>query len=241
MKISKPYTYLIGWSKIKKYYYGVRYKIGCQPDDLWKKYFTSSYFVKCMRETFGEPDIIQIRKVFDDIDKARTWEMKVLRRMKVLQKEEWLNKTDNISIDPFCAGKANRGKEAWNKGQLNLKAKGTKFYNNGEIQKMFIPGIEPQGWFPGRLNKPWNTGLTIEDERVLNNLKSGNFLKSKPSKFKNISYEERFGKEKASELKENLRNLYKGKTYEELHGEEKAREIRQKQSDALGKNKKKAK
>ena len=68
MKISKPYTYLIGWSKIKKYYYGVRYKIGCQPDDLWKKYFTSSYFVKCMRETFGEPDIIQIRKVFDDIE-----------------------------------------------------------------------------------------------------------------------------------------------------------------------------
>ena len=37
-----PYTYLIGWSKLDKWYYGCRYGINCHPDDFWKTYFTSS-------------------------------------------------------------------------------------------------------------------------------------------------------------------------------------------------------
>ena len=36
-----PYTYLIGWSNLNKFYYGVRYGKGCHPSDLWVKYFGS--------------------------------------------------------------------------------------------------------------------------------------------------------------------------------------------------------
>lgn len=42
MSIYIPFTYLIGWSKYDKWYYGVRFAKGCNPDDLWNTYFTSS-------------------------------------------------------------------------------------------------------------------------------------------------------------------------------------------------------
>ena len=97
------YTYLIGWSKHDKYYYGVRYSKDCHPSDLWVKYFTSSKYVKLFVKKNGKPDIIQIRKIFDDTTKARLWETKVLKRMNVVKDDRWLNKTDNISIDPDYA------------------------------------------------------------------------------------------------------------------------------------------
>lgn len=94
----KPYTYLIGWSRLNFYYYGVRFSKNCHPKDLFKTYFTSSQLVKEYILKYGNPDIIQVRKTFNDIKSARLWEHKVLRRLKVLTNSKWLNKTDNISI-----------------------------------------------------------------------------------------------------------------------------------------------
>jgi hypothetical protein len=93
-----PYTYLIGWSKENKYYYGVRFSKKSNPSELWKTYFTSSKYVQDYRKSVGEPDIIQIRKTFDSIEKARLWEHKVLKKMNVINNDKWLNKTDNISF-----------------------------------------------------------------------------------------------------------------------------------------------
>ena len=42
MTIYKPYTYLIGWTNYDMWYYGVRYTKDADPNELWKKYFTSS-------------------------------------------------------------------------------------------------------------------------------------------------------------------------------------------------------
>lgn len=92
MSIYKPYTYLIGWSELNKYYYGVRYAKGCNPDDLWRKYFTSSSYVSQLREEVGEPDIIQIRKIFDNAKDACDWEQNVLKRLKVWENNKWINK-----------------------------------------------------------------------------------------------------------------------------------------------------
>jgi len=92
------YTYFIGWSKQKKYYYGVRYSKKCNPKELWITYFTSSKHVKKHREIFGEPDIVEIRKLFDDVKSARTWETKVLTRLMVKDRVDFLNKTNNLSI-----------------------------------------------------------------------------------------------------------------------------------------------
>ena len=57
-----PYTYLIGWKSLDKWYYGVRYGKGVHPSDLWVVYFTSSRHVKKFRDDHGEPDVIEIRK-----------------------------------------------------------------------------------------------------------------------------------------------------------------------------------
>lgn len=43
---------------------------------------------------------------------------------------------------------------------------GKKLYNNGEETKGFEEGKQPDGWIRGRHTKPWNYGLTKEDERV---------------------------------------------------------------------------
>ncbi len=100
------YTYLLGWSTLNRFYYGVRYAKGCHPDELCKTYFSSSKLVKSTIKDYGLPDIIEIRKVFDSVADARLWEHKVLRRLYVVSKDNWLNKTDNISISPKSAAYA---------------------------------------------------------------------------------------------------------------------------------------
>jgi hypothetical protein len=95
---TEMYTYLIGWTKLNKFYYGVRYSKKSTTEELWITYFTSSKHVKDFRIENGEPDIIQIRKVFNDKQKAQLWEHKVLKRLNCAKSEKWLNKTDNISI-----------------------------------------------------------------------------------------------------------------------------------------------
>lgn len=95
MSIYTPYTYLIGWSTHNKWYYGVRYAKNCNPSDLCKTYFTSSKHIKQFRKEYGDPDIIQIRKKFNDVEKAILWEHKVLKRLKVNITEKWINQTYN--------------------------------------------------------------------------------------------------------------------------------------------------
>lgn len=95
MGIYTPYTYLIGWSKHNKWYYGVRYAKECHPNDLWVTYFTSSKYVKNFRKLHGEPDVIEIRKTFNDPIKAKEWEEKVLRKLNVIKEERFLNKNVN--------------------------------------------------------------------------------------------------------------------------------------------------
>ena len=88
----KPYTYYISWSAISKSYYGVKYGKDANPDTFWKDYFTSSKYVKEMREKYGDPDIIQVRKVFSEAKEAIRWEDKVLNRIKAVGREDWINK-----------------------------------------------------------------------------------------------------------------------------------------------------
>ncbi len=92
-----PYTYLIGWTKHDKWYYGVRFAKNCHPKDLWITYFTSSKYVKKFRKEYGEPDIIEVRKIFSCSQKAREWETKVIVKMNIVESENWLNKTDNTN------------------------------------------------------------------------------------------------------------------------------------------------
>jgi hypothetical protein len=93
-----PYTYLIGWSKFNIFYYGVRYSKKCNVNDLWVQYKTSSKYVHEFTKNNGDPDIIQVRKVFDNKDLALKWESKVLKRMDVVKDCRFLNRWDNNMI-----------------------------------------------------------------------------------------------------------------------------------------------
>jgi hypothetical protein len=118
MSIYTPYTYLIGWSEHQKFYYGVRtakrfcslYDSGCHPDDLWKTYFTSSKHVKMFREKYGEPDIIQIRKTFEDAKSAQLWEHNFLKKIRKYNMwKKFLNITSSHSIDINDLSRWNNG------------------------------------------------------------------------------------------------------------------------------------
>lgn len=93
-----PYTYLIGWMKHNKWYYGVRYGKDCHPSDLWNTYFTSSKYVAEFRTQYGEPDIIQIRKTFNDEKSAIKCEDRVIRNLKLYENTNFLNKAYSGSI-----------------------------------------------------------------------------------------------------------------------------------------------
>lgn len=113
---SVPFTYLIGWSKLDKWYYGVRYSKRCQPADLWTSYFTSSPIVKKFREANGEPDVIEVRKTFKTSVQARIWEDKVHHRLGVVKSPKWLNQNYGnrrfITNGHFC-GKDINGNIVW--------------------------------------------------------------------------------------------------------------------------------
>ena len=89
----KPYTYLIGWSILDKWYYGVQFNKKANPDNLWSTYFTSSKYVKEYRELYGEPDIIVVRRTFETKEKATQWEYNVIKRLNIVKNERWLNRS----------------------------------------------------------------------------------------------------------------------------------------------------
>lgn len=102
------YTYLIGWKLQNKWYYGSQYGKKANPKNLWKSYFTSSKKVKQFRESYGEPDVIEIRKTFNSSEKCREWEYRVLTKIKAAQKEHFLNATNSKGIsneEMLLAGK----------------------------------------------------------------------------------------------------------------------------------------
>lgn len=103
MSIYQPYTYLIGWTNHNKWYYGVRYAANANPNDLWKTYFTSSKYVKKFIGEYDNPDIIQIRKIFQSKQSAILWEQKVLQRLNVRHDDKWLNIND-CSAPPLMIG-----------------------------------------------------------------------------------------------------------------------------------------
>lgn len=96
-----PFTYLIGWKNHDIWYYGVRYAKGCKPEDLWLTYFTSSAKVCQLRNELGEPDVIEVRRIFADAKAAKKWEEKVLRRLDVLNTDRWLNANIGGTFNPL--------------------------------------------------------------------------------------------------------------------------------------------
>ena len=106
-----PFTYLIKHVPTNRYYYGVRFKKGCHPYDLWTKYFTSSRKIKGLIRRYGKKSFIfEIRKTFKTAQQAVNWEYKVLKRMRVIHRDDFLNQSDNQRVDSKLLSKIRKGK-----------------------------------------------------------------------------------------------------------------------------------
>jgi Putative endonuclease segE, GIY-YIG domain/NUMOD3 motif len=93
----KAYTYLLKFKPENKYYYGVRFqniRLKRNPeDDFMIHYTTSSEQINNLLQEHGVDSFEwQIRKIFDTAEQAILWETKVLRRAKVLKRQDiWYN------------------------------------------------------------------------------------------------------------------------------------------------------
>lgn len=113
----QPYTYYIYHMPTAQHYYGVRYSKHYNPSDLWVTYFTSSKKVKALIKEYGKDSFYtEIRKVFNNKNDAMLFEARVLRKLDVLNKSNWLNCNisgviHNVKGNPFKEGNI-----PWNKG-----------------------------------------------------------------------------------------------------------------------------
>lgn len=93
----KAYTYLLKFKPENKYYYGVRFKnirLKRNPeDDFMIHYTTSSEQINDLLQKYGIDSFEwEIRKTFTSAKQAILWETKVLRRAKVLKRQDvWYN------------------------------------------------------------------------------------------------------------------------------------------------------
>jgi hypothetical protein len=93
------YTYLLKHIPTGKLYYGVQYGEGSNPCDFWSRYFTSSSYVHQLIEQDGKQAFeFEIRKTFQTREQAQKWESKVLRRMKVNLRDDFLNKNPGLGF-----------------------------------------------------------------------------------------------------------------------------------------------
>jgi hypothetical protein len=125
-----PFTYLVKHIPTNRYYYGVKFKKGCHPNDLWTKYFTSSKKVKSLIRKYGKKSFLfEVRKTFKTQKQARKWEHKVLRRMKVIYRDDFLNLSDSLHIDPKIISKSKMGNKNHMYGKKMTKKHKLKIKN----------------------------------------------------------------------------------------------------------------
>lgn len=190
MYIYTPYTYLIGWSSLSKYYYGVRFAKNCHPNDLWVKYFTSSKTVKKYRELYGEPDIKQIRKTFSDKESAILWEERVLRRLDIKNNNKMLNM--NIA-GAICKNLDHaKGKPSKLKGRVLSEEQRSKMRKPKSVPSS-LKGKPLSDAHKDKLRKakqgykPWNTGKTGLQKHSDETRKKMSLSKIKPTKLITLS------------------------------------------------------
>lgn len=116
-----PYTYRVTHLPSGTWYYGVRYANNCHPDDLFKKYFTSSSVIRKLIESDGiDAFVLEIRKTFQDKNAAINWEHRVLR--KIINWQKCLNQIAFPAVTP----------EANRRSIATLKQKGDDGLNHYE-------------------------------------------------------------------------------------------------------------
>lgn len=247
--MTKPYTYLLYCKPTKEFYYGVRYAENCDPNEFWIKYFTSSKRVKERITMFGKDSFeFEIRKIFESSLKARIWEDTVIRRLDLVNKENFLNKSRGLVF--IKRRTAMSGKKCVFDNITNKF-----FYIENKLALSMISENPNQFSLRGK-NKP--TGFGIKVSKSLKNKKKSkkhinNRRKSYMNNPRNKGYKiyndgEKLYRvrneeiilnnwvlgvtDKIKESRKGRKSLFKGLTYEEIYGEEKGKKLR----DSKGEN-----
>lgn len=89
-----PYTYLIGWSKHNKFYYGVRYAKNSNPKELWITYVKpddTTNYKNAAKLRWSNPE-------FKALQKSRKWINDGIKSKMVLSQElsHYLNSGWNL-------------------------------------------------------------------------------------------------------------------------------------------------
>ncbi len=234
-----PYTYRLIWTDSvtgipKMHYYGVRYAKNCHPNDLWVSYFTSSRYVTDYVKRFGNPTVIEIRKVFnttDRIQKAIDWEKKVLVKLKAHLRDDYINKHAGSAInysDPdviarieyvnsLDATKQNRKRAAIEREQCPEKRKkrlerSTSPEAIEKRRKSYIETTSTDEYHQKRsqLSKEINARPDI--------------LEANKQRFLGVTWEERIGEEAAREYKSNMSLLRKSNAWDPTKGIKKGKD-----------------
>lgn len=88
-----PFAYHLYHKPTGKHYYGVRFKRGTVPSDLWSKYFSSSKVVHQLIEEYGKDSFtFTVRKTFTSGEEALRWEHRFLTRINAADRNDWINR-----------------------------------------------------------------------------------------------------------------------------------------------------
>lgn len=121
-----PYTYLLKFIPTNQYYYGVRYKENCHPDELFVTYFSSSKIVNKLIKDHGIAAFeFQTRKVFDSKKSARDWEQRFLIKVNAASNLLFLNQSNNM------------------KGILRDPGSYSWYYNPTTMEKLLLKNSTP--------------------------------------------------------------------------------------------------
>lgn len=136
-----PYTYLIGWSHLNTWYYGRRTAHNCHPSDLWVTYPTSSKYVEMFAQEHGDPDIIEIRRIFNTALACAEWETKVLVRLDAQNDPKFLNKRN---------------------GNAQFDSSNKVLVYDDKEQLIWISNTDPN-WTTGRFRSFMKNKVTVKD------------------------------------------------------------------------------
>lgn len=211
-----PYTYLIGWTSLNIWYYGVRYAKDCDPSDLWVDYFTSSNYVKEFRAIHGEPDVIEVRRIFKDSKYAIRCEDRVIRNLKIYSNPNFLNKSYSGSI--FYSEEVRKKISDSSKGRKapHLKNKTPEHIEKMRLTKTGVKQtLEHRAATSLALKKKYaeevhpSTGVALSEEHKKNisiGIKESKKFKDSIDKMKHAGSDNgMFGKKHSDETREKIR------------------------------------
>lgn len=153
-----PFTYKLIFKPTGQYYYGVRFAKGCQPSDLWDKYFTSSKHVHKLIKEYGLNSFsFKVMKIFTNKTDAINHEHNVLTRVKANKNGKFINKS--ISKCLFT-----------NEGLILI------YHKETNLETFHDPILPiPNGWL---------VGINPEHRNLLSNIRKGKPASNKGKKCK---------------------------------------------------------